>query len=75
MDYRCFATLYSEKSQGSKATKDREKISTDFESCKFFDVRLTKFKNSPILLHKISHRFLLATKPFTGLKDRHKRHS
>jgi hypothetical protein len=38
-----------------------EKISTDLESLdflEFFDVRLTKFKNSQILLNKISHRIL-----------------
>jgi hypothetical protein len=32
----------------------------------FFDARLTKFINNQILLHKISLRFLLTTKLFTG---------
>jgi len=50
----------------------REKISTDLESLEFlkcFDVGLNKFRNNQILLNKISHRFLLRTKLFTGLKS------
>ncbi len=31
---------------------------------KFFDAGLTKFKNSKILLNKISHRFLTTAKLF-----------
>jgi hypothetical protein len=50
----------------STTTKAREKISTDLESLSFFYVRLTKFKNNPILLNKISHRFLLTTSYLLG---------
>jgi hypothetical protein len=42
-------------------TKARAKIRRYWESFEFFDVCLTKFKNN-----KISHRFLLTTKLFTG---------
>ncbi len=52
--------------KNSTTTKAREKLSKVLESLEFFDVSLTKFKNSQILLNKISHRFLLATKLFTG---------
>jgi hypothetical protein len=37
-----------------------------FKILEFFNVCLTKFKNNQILLNKISHRFLLTTKLFTG---------
>jgi hypothetical protein len=49
-------------------TKVREKISTDLESFKFYNsyVFLTQFKNNQILPNKISHRFLLTIKLFTG---------
>jgi hypothetical protein len=53
----------------STTTKASKKISADLESLefyKFFDVHLTKFKHDQILLNKISHRFLLTTKLFTG---------
>ena len=53
----------------STTTNARQKISTALESLefwKFFEVYLTKFKNNQILLNKISHRFLLTTKLFTG---------
>jgi hypothetical protein len=45
---------------GSTTTKAREKIRTDLESSNYrnFYVHLTKFKNYPILLNKIGHRFL-----------------
>ncbi len=39
------------------------------EVSEFFEVCLTKFKNNQILLNKISHRFLLTTKLFTGWKS------
>jgi hypothetical protein len=55
-------------SKNSTTAKAREKISTDLESLefyKFFDACFTKFKKNQILLNKISHRFLLATKLFT----------
>jgi len=55
--------------KNSTTTKAREKNSTDMESLEFktfFDACLTKFKNNQILLNKISHRFLLTTKLFTG---------
>jgi hypothetical protein len=56
--------------KNSTTINAREKISTDLESLEFqknFDVCLTKFKkNNQILLNKISHRFLLTTKLFTG---------
>jgi hypothetical protein len=46
----------------------REKISTDLESIelKKKDICLTKFENYLILLNKISHRFLVTTKLFSG---------
>ncbi len=50
----------------------REKINTDLESFElsnFVDACLTKFENNQILLNKISHRFLLTTKLFSGLKS------
>ena len=53
----------------SATTEAREKISTDLEYLeflKFFDECLTNFKNNIILPNKISHRFLLTTKLFTG---------
>jgi hypothetical protein len=54
--------------KNSTITKAREKISTDLESLEFktIEVCLTKFKNNQISLNKISHRFLLTTKLFTG---------
>jgi hypothetical protein len=52
--------------KNSTATTAREKISTYLESLEFFDVCLTKFQSNPILLNKISHRFLPTTKLFTG---------
>jgi hypothetical protein len=39
------------------------------EVSEFFDVCLTKFKNNQILRNKISHRFQLTTKLFTGWKS------
>jgi hypothetical protein len=50
----------------STTTKAGEKITTYLESLEFFDVCLTKFKNHQILLNKISHRFQLIAKLFTG---------
>jgi hypothetical protein len=55
--------------KNSTTTKARGKLSTDLESLEFynnFDACLTKFKNSQILFNKLSHRFLLTTKLFTG---------
>ncbi len=55
--------------KNSTITKAREKISSDLESLEFlkhFDACLTKLKNNQILLHKISHKFLLTIKLFTG---------
>ncbi len=52
--------------KNSTTTKAREKISTNMESLEFIGVRLTKFKNNQILLNKISDRFLLTDKIFTG---------
>jgi hypothetical protein len=52
--------------KNSATTKAREKISTDFEFYKFFDVCLTKFENNQVLLYKISHRFQLTTKLLVG---------
>jgi len=52
----------------STTTKAREKIRRGLESLEFFDVCLTKFKNNQILPNKISHRSLLATKLFNGVK-------
>jgi hypothetical protein len=47
--------------KNSTTTKSTEKISTDLEALKFLGVCLTK-----ILLHIISHRFLLTTKLLIG---------
>jgi hypothetical protein len=50
----------------------RAKLSTDLESFefqKFLDVCFTKLENSQILLNKISHRFLVTTKLFSGWKS------
>ena len=56
--------------KNSTATKTREKISTDLESLEFknfFDACLTKFYFiNKILRNKISHRFILTTRLFTG---------
>jgi hypothetical protein len=55
--------------KNSTTTKASEKISGDLEILGFqliFDICLTKFKNNQILLNKISHRFLLIIKLFTG---------
>jgi len=44
-----------------------KKISADLESLVFFVVQLTKLiKNNKILLNKMSHRFLVTTKLFSG---------
>ncbi len=45
-----------------------KKIRLNSESFEFFDVYSTKFKNYYILHNKISHRFLVPTKLFTGWK-------
>jgi hypothetical protein len=55
--------------KNSATTKAGAKISTDLESSEFqkiFDECLTKFKHKQILRNKISHRFLLTSKLFTG---------
>jgi len=46
--------------------KLEKKISTYLETLEFFDVCLIKFENYQILLDKISHRFLVTTKLFSG---------
>jgi hypothetical protein len=57
----------------SATTEAREKISTDLleslEFKKYFDVCLVKFENYQILLNKISLRFLVTTKLFSGRKS------
>ncbi len=53
----------------STTSKAGEKISTYLESLefhKFSDVCFTEFKNNQILINKISDRFQLTTKLFTG---------
>jgi hypothetical protein len=53
----------------SATTETREKIITYLESIEIknlFDICLTKFENYQILLNKISHRFLVTTKLFSG---------
>jgi hypothetical protein len=55
----------------SATTEARENISRDLESLVFhknLDACLTKFENHQILLIKISHRFLVTTKLFSGQK-------
>jgi hypothetical protein len=57
--------------KNSTTTKAREEIHTVLESLeklKFFDVRLTKFRNNRILFNKISHRFLMTIELFIGWK-------
>jgi hypothetical protein len=49
----------------STTTKAREKISTDLEYKKFFDIGLAKFENNQILLYNICHSFLGITKLLT----------
>ncbi len=65
----CFATFIWQKNHeivnNTATTEAKEKINTCMESLefqKFCDVCLTKFKSDQILLNKISHRFLVATK-------------
>ncbi len=56
----------------SATTEAREKIRPHLKSLEFlqfFDVRLTNYKNYQILLHKISHRFLLTIQLFSGWKS------
>jgi hypothetical protein len=53
----------------SATTEAREKISTylnslEFEKC--FDECMTKIENNQILFNKISHRFLMTAKLFSG---------
>jgi hypothetical protein len=53
----------------SATIKAREKISAYLESLEFkknFDACLAKFENYQIILNKISHRFLVTTKLFSG---------
>ncbi len=53
----------------SAITETREKIITYLESVEFwklFDICLTNFENYQILINKISHRFLVTSKLFTG---------
>ncbi len=53
----------------SATTEARVKISTDLESLEFFYVCSNKLKNYQILLNKMSHRFLVTTKLFSGWKN------
>jgi hypothetical protein len=65
MFYNFYLVKKHKIAKNSTTTIARENISTHLESLefwKFFDIRLTKFKNNQILLNKISRRFLLATK-------------
>jgi hypothetical protein len=64
----CFKTLVQQKNDkiadNPATTEARDKIPRDLEFLeflKFFHVCLTKFKNNPILLNKISHKFLVTT--------------
>jgi hypothetical protein len=50
----------------SATTAATEKITTYLESLEFFYECLTKFENHQVLLNKISHRFLVTTKLFSG---------
>jgi hypothetical protein len=52
----------------STTTKASEKVSTDFESIKFWKF-FDALKNNKNLLNKISHRFLMKTKLLTGWKS------
>ncbi len=71
-----FCNFYLVKSHkiayNSATTEAIEKLSTDLESTEFytfFGVCLTTFENYQILLNKISHRFPMTTKLFTGWKS------
>jgi hypothetical protein len=65
-----FCNFYLVKSHkiAKKSATAEEKISTDLEflELKKIDVCLTKFENYQILLNKISHRFQVTTKLFSG---------
>ena len=65
-----FYLAKSHKIDNNSATADaRDKISIDLESLgiqKIFDVCLTKVENYKNLLNKISHRFLVTTKLYSG---------
>jgi hypothetical protein len=68
-----FCNFYLQKNHkaanNSATTEAREKISSYLESLefwKFFDVCLTKFDYYKIFLNKISHRFVVTTKLFSG---------
>ncbi len=53
----------------SATAEAKEKISKHLESLEFeriFDACLTKLEKLQIVLHKISHRFLVTTKLFSG---------
>jgi hypothetical protein len=71
-----FCNFYLVKSHNiahnTTSTEAREKINRDLESIEFlnfFAVYLTKFETYQILLNKISHRFLVTTKVFSGWKS------
>ncbi len=70
---QCFATFIQYKITNLLITQEplklEKKIRTYLESLefqKFFDIRLTEFENNQILLNKISYRFLVTTKLFSG---------
>ncbi len=69
MFYNFYLAKNHKIAKNSTTTNARGKISTALESLefwKFFEVYLTKLKNNQILLNKISHRFLMTTRLFTG---------
>jgi hypothetical protein len=69
-DMFCFYLVKIHKIANSSATTEaREKnnfIFGDLRILEFFIVCLNKFENYQVLLNKISHRFLVKTKLFSG---------
>ena len=64
-----FYLVKNRKIDNNLTTTKARKISTGFKSVEFwnfFDVCLTKLRNNHTSCNKISHRFLLATKLFSG---------
>jgi hypothetical protein len=65
----CNAYFATKVANNSTTAEAWEKIGTDLESFKFYkfsNACLTEFKNYQILLNKISHRFQVTTKLFSG---------
>ncbi len=68
--FRYFSLVKNhEITNNSTTTEAREKNNTDLKILKFqniFDVHSIIFLNNQILLNKISHRYVMAAKLYTG---------